>query len=155
VGGTIPLIAFFLLACFELLGPGEDAVNVLLAASAVLAGIFLLIRKTIPEAVLFKVLGIVYLLAYGLVNYLDYYFSGNPIVSIIAGISALLACGVMLRAINRPKKPIYFSSFSFAIFLFFVAAKLYSGYVEDYDALYEMPIMVTSVITAFLLWREA
>ena len=153
-GGTIPLIVFFLLAGFELLGPGEDAVNVLLAASAVLAGIYFLIRKTIPETVLFRVLGIVYLLAYGVVNYLEYYFSGSSLVSIIAGIASVLVGGAMLRAINQPKKPIYLASFSFAIFLFFVAVKMYSGYVENYDALYEIPIMVASVVTAFLLWRD-
>jgi len=154
VGGTIPLVAFFLLAGFELLGPGEDAVNVLLGAVAVLAGIYLLIRKTIPETVLFRVLGIVYLLAYGVVNYLEFYYSGSSAVSIVAGVAAVLTGGVMLRAINQPKKPIYFASFSFTIYLFFIAAKMYSGYVENYDAGLEVPVMITSVATAILLWRD-
>jgi len=154
VGGTIPLIAFFLLAGFELLGPGEDAVNILLGASAVLAGIYFLIRKTIPETVLFRILGIVYLLAYGLVNYLEYYYSGSSAVSIVAGVAAVLVGGVMLRAINQPRKPIYFAAFSFALFLFFVAAKMYSGYVENYDAGLEVPVMIMSIGTAFLLWRD-
>ena len=154
VGGTIPLIAFFLLAGFELLGPGEDAVNVLLGASAVLAGVYFLIRKTIPETVLFRVLGIVYLLAYSVVNYLEYYYSGNSTLSMIAGGAAVLVGGVMLRAISQPKKPIYFASFSFALFLFFVAASMYSGYVENYDSGLEVPIMILSVATAFLLWRD-
>ena len=43
IGGTFPLAAFFLLAGIELLGSGDDAVTVLLAASAALSGIFLLI----------------------------------------------------------------------------------------------------------------
>jgi len=154
MGGTFPLAAYFLLASYELMGPGEDAVNVLLGASAVLAGIFFLIRKTIPETAIFRILGIIYLLACGLVNYLDYYSSGILAVSIFTGVAGILAGGETLRIINRPKKPIYFSSFSFAIFLFFIGAKMYSGYVENYDAGLEVPVMISSVATAILLWRD-
>ena len=154
VGGTFPLAAYFLLAGFELLGPSEDAITVLVAASAALAGVFFLIRKTIPDVKIFKIFGIIYLLGYGLVNYSDYYGLGIPFVSIIGGIAALASAGVLLVTIQRPKKAIYFSSFSFALLLFIVSANMYSNYVGDYDALREVPIVYTSVVTAFLLWRE-
>ena len=154
VGGTFPLAAYFLLASFELLGPSDDAITVLVAASAALAGVFFLIRKTIPEIKLFKILGILYLLGYGLVNYSDFYGLGIPFVSIIGGIAALASAGVLLVTIQRPKKAVYFSSFSFALFLFIVSANMYSNYIGDYDSLKEVPIIYTSVATAILLWRD-
>ena len=154
VGGTIPLISFFLLAGFELLGPSEDAITVLVAASSALAGVFFLIRKTIPDVKLFKIFGIIYLLGYGLVNYSDYYGLDIPFVSIVGGIFALASAGVLLVTIQRPKKAIYFSSFSFALFLFIFSANMYSNYIGDYDALREVPIMYASVATALLLWRD-
>jgi len=154
VGGTFPLVAYFLLASFELLGPGDDAITVLVAASAALAGVFFLIRKTIPRTNVFRILGIIYLLVYGLVNYSDYFGLGIPFISILAGIAALSSAGVLLVTIQRPKKAIYFSSFSFALFLFIVSANMYSNYVGDYDSLKEMPIMITSVITSILLWMD-
>lgn len=154
ISGTFPLAAYFLLASLELLGPGDDAVTVLVAASSVLAGVFFLIRKTIPATVWFRVSGIVFFLLYGAVMYSDYTGAEIPFVMTIAGVAALLSGIVLLITIQRPKKPVYFSSFSFAVFFFFMAAKMYSNYVENYDALYEMPIMITSAATAILLWRD-
>ncbi len=154
IGGTFPLAAFFLLAGIELLGSGDDAVTVLLAASAALSGIFFVIRKTIPENAVFRALGIIFLLMYGTVNYSEYYGAGIPFVPVIAGVAALLGGILLLVTIQRPKKPVYFSAFSFALFLFFVAAKQFSDYSGDYDALREVPIMYTSIITAILLWRD-
>jgi hypothetical protein len=154
IGGTFPLVAYFLLASLQILGPDDDAVKMLLAASSVLAGIFFLVRKTIPETVIFRILGVIYLLLYGLVNYSDYYGLEIPFISIISGIIGISVGVVLLVSIQRPKKPIYYSSFSFALFLFLMAAKMYAYYVGDYEAGYEIPVMVTSVITSFFLWRD-
>jgi hypothetical protein len=129
-------------------------VTVLLAASAVLSGIFFIIRKSIPETPVFRILGIIYLLAFGVMNYSEYHGYGIPFAPIISGVAALLCGGYLLVTIQRPKKPIYFSSYSFALFLFIVAAKTYSNYLGDYETWTEMQITITSVVTAFLLWRD-
>ncbi|HKJ37436.1 MAG TPA: toll/interleukin-1 receptor domain-containing protein, partial [Anaerolineales bacterium] len=50
VGGTLLLIAYFLLTSLSLLVSSDDAIQVLLSAAAVLAGIFFLIKKQIPES---------------------------------------------------------------------------------------------------------
>ncbi|HSG44450.1 MAG TPA: TIR domain-containing protein [Anaerolineales bacterium] len=154
VGGTLPLVAFFLLMAFELLGPADDAVRVLLGVSAALAGIFFLLKKLIPETPFFRYAGSLFLLAYGLVNYSDYYGAEIPFIEPIAGVAAVLASGVLLFTIQKSKKPIYISAFALAIILFFIAAKMYALYMEDYETLYEMPIMITSAVTAILLWRD-
>lgn len=154
VGGTFPLATYFLLAGLQLLGPGDDAVTVLLAASAALSGIFFLIKKTIPDIAVFRILGIIYLLLYASVIYSEYYGVEIPFVTVIAGVAALLVGILMFATVQRPKKPVYFSAFSFALFLFFVAVNQFSDYSGNYDALNEVPIMYTSVITAILLWRD-
>lgn len=154
IGGTFPLAAYFLLTSLSLLGSFDDAVQVLLSAAAMLAGIFFLIRKQIPESGLFRILGIVYLLVFGVANYSEYNGLGIPLVSILAGAAALLCSGFLLITIQRPKRPIYFSSFSFALFLFAVAVKTYSNYLGDYETWSEMPIVITSVTTSILLWRD-
>ena len=154
VGGSLPLIAFFLLMSFELLAPTDDALRALLGVSSALAGIFFLLRKSIPMTSLFRIAGSVFLLAYGLVDYSDYYGANIPFIEIFAGGTAAFVTGVLLFNIQKPRKPVYISAFSLAIFLFFIAARMYSNYIEDYDLQYELPIMFTSVITAILLWRE-
>ena len=85
---------------------------------AVLAGIFLVIRKQMPSIIIFKVSTILFLAIYVL-NYTIEISYGET----LAGIAALIACGSAIATVRLPKKPVFFSSVSMAVFLFILGTK--------------------------------
>jgi hypothetical protein len=151
---TILLVIYFLLAGFTVLGSPDDVLNIVVALSASLTGILLLLRRKIPGAFLFKISGIAYFLLNGLNLLADNNGWQIPLVAPLAGISAIVAAGVVIGTIRIPKKPAIYTSIFFAIFLFLFALEMVFhvfGYYPDWTY---MPIIIAGLISAILLWFD-
>ena len=154
VGGSILQILFFALAALNVLAPSDTLTEILMGISAILTGIILLIRKQIPATIIFKISLIVYLLLTGL----GYRIEGLiPFAPFLAGIAALISGGILILTIQTPKKRVFYSAISFALFLFL--AGIYElvtnivGYppiISEVDTL----ILITSIVTSVLLLRD-
>lgn len=153
VGGSILSIIYFAFAALDKLASSSDIVESMLAISAILAGIVFVARRQIPTSVIFKISLIIYLLIYGLGYRLTNDF---PVLFYVAGTAAVIS-GIMLAVTIRvPGKPAFYSSISFAAFLFLVATYEiatnidYSSFTTAIDTL----ILITSIIASLLLWMD-
>ena len=153
IAGSVFLILYFAMAALDGLTPSDDVQETLLAVSAVLAAISLLLRRQLPAALVFKISLIVYLLIYGFDYRLD---SLIPNGSSLAGLAAVIAGIVVALSVKLAWKPMFYSSISFAAFLFGVGTYEiatnfnYSTFTTTISTL----ILVTSIITSILLWRD-
>jgi hypothetical protein len=156
VGGTLLLVAYFLLASFELLGPSDDALKPPVILSAILSGLFLLIKKHIPGSMAFKIAAILYLFLRGWEFYGDYYGGvlQIDIVQVLAGLASIIITIVLIFTVQTPKKPVFYAAISFALFFFLIATKLTLNLLSyDVPWIY-VPITIVSIITAILLWLD-
>lgn len=144
IEGSLPLILFFLLAGLDALGPSEDIVEVLLGISAILAGMAFLIKKQVPATVTFKISAIIFLLTYG---------QGYRLDEIYGGIAALITGGILVVTLRTRKKPVFYSSISFALFLFFVGVNWIGQDVGFLPDVYTL-VMITSIVTSILLLMD-
>lgn len=153
LGGSILLIVFFALAALNGLTSSNDVQESLLGISAILVGIAVLIRKQIPMGIIFKTSLILYLLLHGLGYRLDNLISGTHY---IAGAAAAVAGITLALKVRAPQKTVFYSSISFASFLFLVGTYelatniSYNSFTNTVDIL----ILVTSIITSILLWMD-
>jgi hypothetical protein len=153
IGWSIPLIIFFSLIALDAFTPSDNTVEILLGISAILAGIAMLVRKQIPELVWFKISLIIFLLVYGTGYRLENLISFAPQ---IAGLAALISAGILLATMNQPVKTVFYSSISFAVFLFLVGVYLiltkfgYSSITSTIETLK----LITGIITPLLLVRD-
>jgi hypothetical protein len=153
IGWSIALVLYFLLSSLDAFTPSDDMVEFLLGTFAILSGIVMLMRKQIPATVLFKFSLIIYLLIYGPGYRLDDIISYAPY---IAGLAALISGGIIITTIGASMKHVFYSSISFAVFLFLVGVYEivtnfgYSAFSDTLDTL----ILITSIVTSVLLWRE-
>lgn len=141
VGGSLLLAFFFLMTGLDALGYSDDLVEVMLGVSAILASMALLWKKQVPVTVLFKISAIVFLLIYGQGYRLDEFYGGA---------AALLTGGILVATLKTPKKPVFYSSISFAIFLFIVGIYWIGGNV-GFSPNVDTLIMLTSIVTSVLL----
>ncbi len=152
-GISIVLAVYFAIAALDSLASSDDTVETLLAISAFPAGIGLLWKKQFPASWIFKVSSITYLLIYGLNYRLTNLF---PVLFYVAGLAAVVSGILSVIRIHDPKKPAFYSSITFASFLFLVGTYelvtniRYSSFTDTIDIL----ILLTSIITAVLLWRD-
>ena len=156
VGGTIPLIVYFILASFELLGPDSDAMKLPVALAAALAGVFFLMRRQTPKIPAFKISAIIFLVLRGSAFYGDYYGGVMQlgIIPILAGLTSIVLAGILIFTVQSPKKLAAYATMSFAVFLFLIALKLTLGFFGVDASWIHIPITVVSVITAILLWLD-
>lgn len=148
--GTIALISYFILSGFNLLASSSTMLEILIAVSALLGGIFLWIRRQIPSSVAFKLSVIIYLCSYSLNRY--YFYDDSLIVLMLAGISALISAGILAMTLRIPKKFAPYSSISFALFLILITVSILLGQFEIYpDAILGL---IISVITSILLLMD-
>jgi hypothetical protein len=154
VGGSVIQILYFSLAGLDGLGDSDDTVKMLLGIFAILAGIVLLIKKQIPATILYKISTIAYLLLYGLGWRIEDLI---PFAPYLVGVAALISGGVLVLTVRTPKKPVFFSSISFALFLFFVGIYVivtsfnyYPPVINDVGTL----IMITGIVTSVLMLRD-
>ena len=154
VGGSILQILFFALAALNVLAPSDTFTEILMGMSAILTGIVLLIRKQIPATIIFKISVIVYLLLTGLGYRTEDLI---PFAPFLAGVGALISSGVLILTINTPKKRVFYSAISFALFLFLAGIYElvtnfvgYPPFISEVDTL----ILITSIITSILLLRD-
>jgi hypothetical protein len=151
VGGSILHILFFSLAAVDALGASNDSVEILLGIMAILAGFVFLIRKQIPATIGFKVSAILYLLVIGLGYRLNDLI---PFGEDLAGIAALITTIILVLTVRIPKKPVLYSSISFAAFLFLVGIYWIAANFENYPAVIsnvDTLILITSLTTSLLL----
>lgn len=157
VGRSLPLGLYFGLAAFDLLQPGQTALQFLLGLSAILAGTLLLIRNQIPSSPVFKISAISFLLIYVMLLYAELYGTDFPfedVVSVLGAATALIAGGAVIATFQSRQKSALYTSISFAIFLFLVALKLTLNLFDFHPGWPYLLIIVTSVITAILLSRD-
>jgi TIR domain len=154
VGGSILQILFFALAALNVLAPSDTLTDILMGMSAILTGIVLLIRKQIPATIIFKISVIVYLLPTGLGYRIEDLI---PFAPFLAGIGALISGGILILTIQTPKKQVFYSAISFALFLFLAGAYElvtnivgYPPIISEVDTL----IFITSIVTSILLLRD-
>ena len=150
IGGSILQILFFALAAINVLAPSDTLTEILMGISAILAGIVLLVKKQIPATVIFKGAVIAFLLLSGL----GYRIEGLiPFAPFLAGVAASISGGMLALTIQTPKKPVFYSSISFALFLFLAGmyeiVTNFAGYppiISEVDTLILIMSMVTSVL---------
>ena len=145
---------YFLLAGFTIISSADDILNIVVALSASLTGIFLLLRKKIPGAFIFKISAISFFLINGLNLLQDYNGWEIPLVTPLAGIVAIVTAGVLIATIRVSKKLATYTSVFFAIFLFLFALKLVFNVFGYYPAWIYMPVIIAGLITAVLLWFD-
>ena len=153
VGGSILLILYFVLAGLDAFLPSGDTVEFLLGVSAILAGIVLLIRRQVPATAVFKISLIIYLLIYGQGYRLADRISIAPYV---AGAAAFVSGSVLAATVRVPKKPVLYSSISLASFLFLVGIYEIVTNIDYFPITVTIDtlILITSIITSILLWRD-
>jgi hypothetical protein len=144
VGGTLLLTLFFLLAGLDALGSSDDTVEILLGISAILASMAFLRRKQVPATIMFKISAIIFLLIYG---------QGYRLDEIYGGIAALITGGILVVTLRTPKKPVFYSSISFALFLFLVGIYWIGGNV-GFSPNVDTLVMITSIVTSILLLMD-
>jgi hypothetical protein len=154
VGGSVLQILYFSLAGLDALGPSNDVNEILLGVFAFLAGIAVLFKKQIPATVIFKISLIVYLLTFGFGYRID---DLTPFAFYGVGIAALVSGGVLVLTVQIPKKPVFYSSISFALFLFLVCFYEIGINVENFPPVIgevDTLILITSIVTSVLLVRD-
>lgn len=154
MGWAIPVLFFFLLVGMDVFLPSSDAVENLMGACALLAGIIVAIRRQFPGALLIKVSLTVFLLFYGL----DYTIEEIlPSARYLVGIAALVTGGLWVAALKRSRKPVLYAPIAFAIFLFLVGTFeiLTNIAYSDFTTLLDTLIMVASLIASALVWVDA
>jgi hypothetical protein len=144
--GTIPLILFFTLAALFGLTDSDSTIQLMVGVFAILAGIFLVIRKQMPSIILFKVSTILFL-AIHIFNYTI----EIPYGETLAGIVALIACGSAIVTVRLPKKPVFYSSVSMAVFLFILGTKEIVNVIGPYPDFFYPLLVIASVITIVLM----
>ena len=144
--GTIPLILFFALAALFVLTESDSTIQLMMGVFAVLAGIFLVIRKQMPPTVIFKVSTILFLVIY-ILNYTIEISYGET----LTGIVALIACGAAIATVRLPKKPVFYSSISMAVFLFVLGTKEIVNVIGPYPDFFYPIITVVSAVTIVLM----
>jgi hypothetical protein len=152
VVGSLPLIFYFLMAGLDATGPSEATVEILLALSAILAGIALLIRKKIPATVVFKIAVIVHLLIRGLDYLLEGILPFAP--EYLGGLAALLSGAIVVVTFRGSKKRVVYSSISFALFLFLVGMYWIGLNLTGSSPNVSTLIMITSIVTSILLLMD-
>ena len=150
VVGSLPLIFYFLMAGLDATGPSESTVEIVLAISAILAGIALLIRKRIPATPVFKIAAILHILIRGLDPILEGLLPFAP--EYFGGLAALISGAIVVVTFRAAKKRVAYSSISFALFLFLVSfywigLNLTGSSPPNASTL----IMITSIVTSILL----
>jgi hypothetical protein len=144
--GTIPLILYFALAALYLLTDSDSTIQLMMGVFAILAGMFLVIRKQMPPTIIFKVSTILFLAGY-FSNYTIEISYGETLV----GIVALAACGSAIATVRLPKKPVFYSSVSMAVFLFILGIKEIVNVAGPYPDFFYPLLVIASVITIILL----
>jgi hypothetical protein len=153
VGVSLLLIIYFAIAAMEAFTSSSDTVEFLLGSSAILAGVALLFRREIPATVIFRIPLIIYLVIYGQGYRLTNPF---PVLFYTEGIAAVVSGLVLALTIRVPMKPAFYSSISFASFLFLVGIYElgtnigYSSITNTVDIL----ILLTSIITSILVFLD-
>ncbi len=145
--GTIPLILYFSLAALYILTSSDSTNQFMMGIFSILAGIFLVIRKQIPPGSIFKISTILFVGAHALNN-----ISDSPASEIFEGIVALISCGSAIVTARAPKKPVFYSSISLALFLLVLGVKATLNAFDVYPSFYSAgPIAIISVITIVLM----
>lgn len=154
VGGSILQILYFALAALDVLAPSDTLTEILMGIFAILAGIIFLLKKQIPATVVFKISTIMFLLLFGLGYRIEELI---PFAPFLTGIAAIISGGLLVLNVQNPKKPVYYSSISFALFLFLVGIYYiwtniagYPDFISEVDTL----ILITSMVTSVLLVRD-
>lgn len=150
IAGSVLMLIYFAMAALDGFAPSDDTQETLLAVSAILVGISLLRKRQIPAGVIFKVSLIVYILFYGLGYRLETLIAAAPYIAS----SAAVLSGVMVAlSVRQPKAPVFYSSISFAGFLFLVGIfELVTNFsYSDFTNTVEILIMISSIVTAILL----
>jgi hypothetical protein len=151
VAGSLALMFYFLMAGIDATGPSQDPVELLLAASAALAGIALLVQKRIPATALFKIAVILHLLIRSLDSALEDLLPFAP--EYLGGVAALISGAIVVVTFRASKKRVVYSSLSFALFLFLISiywTGRHVGFLPNVDAL----LMITGIVTSILLFLD-
>jgi hypothetical protein len=143
--GTIPLILYFALAALYVLTNSDSTIQFMVGIFAVLTGIFLVIRKQMPPTVVFKVSTILFLVFHVLNSAAEI-----PYGEILEGIVALIACGSAMMTVRFPKKPVFYSSISLAVFFFILGTKEIVNFIGPYPDFFPL-LVIASLITIVLM----
>lgn len=153
VVGSLLLIFYFLMAGLDATGSSEEAIEILLAVSAILAGIALLIRRTIPATVGFKIAVIIHVLIRGMDEILKGILPFAP--EYLGGVAALIAGAIVVLTFRASKKRVVYSSISFALFLFLVSVYWIAiNLTESAPPNVSILIMITGIATSILLLMD-
>ncbi len=147
---SLALIFYFLMAGLDATGSSEEAIEILLAVSAILAGIALLVWKKIPAAAGFKIAVILHLLIRGMDEVLQGILPFEP--EFLGGIAALIAGVIVVLTFRAFKKRVVYASISFALFLFLVSVYWISILLTEVAPPNgSILLMITGIATSILL----
>lgn len=143
--GTIPLILYFALAALYVLTNSDSTIQFIVGIFAVLTGIFLVIRKQMPPTVIFKVSTILFLVLHVLNSAAEI-----PYGETLEGIVALVSCGSAMMTVRLPKKLVFYSSISLAVFFFILGTKEIVNFIGPDPDFFPL-LIIASVITIVLM----
>jgi hypothetical protein len=143
----IALGLYFLLAAMKAL---SDVSEILLAISALLAGAVVLIKKQLPASLFFKISLSAFILGYTLNK--RFVYDNSPILLTAIGIAALISGVLLFVTFRSPKRPAFYASISFAVFLFITGITLILNKLEYYPD--PSLALIVSVITVILVWLD-
>src|SRR5687767_14211901 len=141
------------MAGLDATGSSEETIEILLAVSASLAGIALLIRRTIPATVGFKIAVIIHVLIRGMDEILQGILPFEP--ESLGGVAALISGAIVVLTFRASKKRVVYSSISFALFLFLVSVYWIAiNLTESAPPNVSILIMITGIATSILLLMD-
>jgi hypothetical protein len=156
LSGLILPIVYFILAGLDALDLiGGDATSFVWGLSAILTGFYFFIKRQISPGSPIKISLIIFLLSHSLVTYSEYTGMGLTIIlSKVEGLVALIIAGLLFASLRSPKRPVPYSSITFAVFLLLVGAKTLINQFGSYPSGIYTFIILSGIITSIVLWLD-
>lgn len=153
VGWLLPLLFYFLLVVVDVFLPSSDDVEYLMGAFALLAGVSLVLRRKIPNTILFKISLTIFLFFYGMGYRVEDFI---PFAPSVIGVAALISAGLWAVTFRKIEKTLLYTSIFLASFLLFVGVyEILSNIVySDFTTLLGTFILVSSLITSVTVWLD-
>ena len=153
-GGNLLLLAYLLVEAFTYIVDSDAFLDFSKMALAAGIGFILLVRRRLLASTLFRLAFILYLIYHPVVHYLNQLGVEIDITWPILGILALVNAGILVAAIQGPAKTARAASLLIAIYLFLVALEVILQSFGIYGSPIFLLLIILSVITAVVLWRE-
>jgi len=151
----LPILYFLLAGFYAFGGQGDNLLEFLLAASAILTGFFFLYDRRMTPAFPLKVSVSLFLLAHSVVAYSDTNgFDVSDAASIIEGIIAWIVAALLVANFRAIRRSTPYSAIVFGVFLLLVGFKLIFDIFQYYPTAIYTPTVLSGIVTAILVWLD-